>query len=78
MDFAQSAQTIMPFGKFKGQTIDHIAEDDDGLSYLEWRRDQRIGKSTELDVALNVYLSDPTIQRECEAAHANRYNRNSW
>jgi hypothetical protein len=78
MDFAQSAQTTVPFGKFKGQTIDHVAEDDSGLVYLEWLRDQRKDKSTEFDIALNTYLADPTIQRECENANANRYNRNSW
>ncbi len=78
MDFKTASLTVLPFGKFKGKTIDHVAEDDSGLSYLEWLRDQRNGKATDFDVALNTYLADPTIQRECENANANRYNRNSW
>lgn len=30
------ADTLMPFGKHKGPTLGYIAEEDDGLRYLDW------------------------------------------
>lgn len=52
----------MPIGKYKGWPLDHIAEDDEGLLYLDWLRGWIEGKDFgELHEALRVYLDDPTI-----------------
>ena len=64
MTFKDAAATVMPFGKHKGRTIDAIASNDDGLRYLDWLTGERQGQTTQLDIALAVYLRDPSIQKE--------------
>ena len=65
MTFSDAAKFVMPFGKYKGRTLDGIASDDEGLRYLDWLRDERKGVN-EVDEALVAYLDDPTIQKELE------------
>lgn len=55
------------FKKYKGQTIDQVAQTDEGLKYLDW-----LGSQPWLDVvtskAIRVYLSDPSISKELKNA----------
>jgi hypothetical protein len=57
---------VMPFGKFKGSSLDSIASTDDGLCYLDWC----VGEFGEGDVldAIETYLEDPGVQREVDRA----------
>jgi len=54
----------LTFGKYKGQTIDNVAETDEGLLYLDWLHDQT--QPSELKQALTTYLTDPAIARDLE------------
>lgn len=69
MTFKDAANFVMPFGKYKGKTLDAIATDDEGLRYLDWLRGAREEDRephTAIDYALDAYLSDPSICRELE------------
>lgn len=54
----------MPFGKYKGQTLDDIASTDDGLRYLDWLAGEDIRGP--LKDALEAYLDDESISTELE------------
>jgi len=56
----------MPFGKYKGKTLDNIAHTDEGLLYLDWLRGQDIFEHKALEEALEAYLSNEAIQKELE------------
>lgn len=63
--FRQAADTVIPFGKYRGSTIDTVSETDQGLLYLDWLYGQRGNRQgSPLDEALRVYLEDPTIAKE--------------
>ena len=64
--FEKAKEVVVPFGKYKGQTIDKIATEDRGLRWLDWLHGQEI-KSPRLREALDVYLSDTAIQAELRA-----------
>lgn len=64
MDFEIAKEYIMPFGDYKGSTLDSIASSDEGLLYLDWMRDNNITEP--LKTPLNIYLDDPSIQKELE------------
>lgn len=65
MDFKQAQKFTMPFGKYKGKTLDDIASTDDGLLYLDWAYgDFQPGPIRD---ALTAYFSDPTIQKDLHA-----------
>lgn len=68
MTFNEAKHYEMPFGKYKGQTLDDIAQEGRGLRYLDWLRGVRSeeGKNTDVDKALAAYLGDPSIQKELE------------
>lgn len=68
MTFDRAKGFEMPFGKHKGRTLDDIAQDGDGLRYLDWMRNAREdeGKNMDVDKALRAYLNDPSIQKELE------------
>jgi len=52
----------MEFGKYKGKTLNEIAESDEGLKYLDWL----VGERPDL-FDLKLFLGQPTIKRELEA-----------
>jgi uncharacterized protein (DUF3820 family) len=60
--FNQAKKYIIPFGKFKGRTIDDIATTDDGLKYLDWL----YGETSPGTVKnmLKIYLEDETIAKQ--------------
>ena len=53
----------MPFGKYKGQSLDTIAKTDRGLLYLDWLVGQTWLKGN-LKNDLTAYLQDPAIADE--------------
>ena len=69
MTFTEAAAFVMPFGQHKGRTLDDIASDDEGLSYLGWLRGVREEEEQDwpVDLALATYLDDPAIAKELEA-----------
>lgn len=64
MDFKQAGDFVLLFGKYRGQTVDQIAQDDQGLLYLDWLRGEREGQSDKIDRALDTFLSDPAIEHD--------------
>ncbi len=64
MTFAAAQQYVMPFGQYKGQTLDHIASTDTGLRYLDWFAEECY--HIETMNALSTYLSDPSIKKELD------------
>lgn len=58
-----SGKRTIPFGKYKGRSIDQIAESDEGLLYLDWLIGQEWLKA-ELRRDLQAYLDQPTIKAE--------------
>ena len=58
--------TVVPFGKFRGMTIDEIAKTDDGLRWLDWATD--VVESPRLLKEISDYLKDPSIARDLERA----------
>jgi hypothetical protein len=62
--FSEAAATVMPWGMYRGKTIDQIAETDRGLAWLDWMRGEldrdAVGKHGIHD-AIKTYLADPTI-----------------
>lgn len=63
MTFSDAKEIRMPFGKFKGESFDKIAETDDGLLYLDWLRGEKI-HDRRLRSAVEAYLDDPAIKAE--------------
>lgn len=60
----RAAQAIkLPFGRYKGKTLEKIAETDDGLLYLDWVSEQSWLQDPTKKHILN-YLADPTIAKE--------------
>lgn len=53
----------MPLGKYKGSTLDGIAETDEGLRYLDWLIGQDWLKG-DLRNCVKAYLTDPAIAAE--------------
>ena len=63
MEFRAACGVVCPLGKHKGRTIDEIAEDDDGLRYLDWLvgQDWIYGQFKD---ALKTYLANPVIAQD--------------
>jgi hypothetical protein len=64
MTFQESSEYVIPFGMFKGQTIDDCATSDRGLRWLDWARD-RI-QDNAFRAAIRTYLDHPSIAEELE------------
>ncbi len=64
IEFREAQVFKMPFGKYKGEALDTIAETDDGLRYLDWLVGQEPWPPT--GPALEAYLSDPAIRADVE------------
>ncbi len=63
MNFRTAADFVLPFGKYKGKTMDTAAMTNEGLLYLDWLRGERGSRQDPLDLMLAAYLDDPTIAR---------------
>jgi hypothetical protein len=66
MTFKEASKFVIEFGKYKGKTLDQIAESDEGLKYLDWIAGWKISgiKDPAFKEAIEVYTSDPIIQNE--------------
>lgn len=76
--FAQAKAYQMPFGKYRGKSLDTIARTDEGLLYLDWLRGEQ-GESDQRPaaIAIRAYLDDDSIQRDLDKAHASRRREQS-
>lgn len=63
MTFSEAKLSVMPFGQYRGKTLDQIGSTDKGLLYLDWLRGQGV-KSEPLATALSTYLDDATIAKD--------------
>lgn len=75
--FNEAKNKEMTFGKYRGNTIDEIATDDEGLRYLDWlygemSKDTQKGEKAHFFDALKTYMEDPSIKREVEALRDDR------
>lgn len=61
-----AGEYVMPFGKFKGKTIDEIASSKDGLRWLDWAAGAISPGSAK--TMIETYLDNPVIQREIQEA----------
>jgi len=68
MKFREAAAFVLPFGKYKGWSLDDTAKSDAGLFYLDWLYGERVKQREAatllrdpLDMALRAYLTDPGI-----------------
>lgn len=67
MTFAEAKQTKKPFGKYRGDTLDKIAETDEGLRHLDWLVGWFAAHPLlfpEFREALRAYLRDPAIEAD--------------
>ena len=62
--FKRASQTTIPFGKHKGETLDHVASTDDGLRYLDWLASGDVPLFGQFKEAFLLYMSDSSIQKE--------------
>lgn len=56
---------VMPFGKYRGKTLDEIGDDDEGVRYLDWLRGER-GDDDNVGAAIGRYLDDPVRRHRIE------------
>jgi hypothetical protein len=74
--FKQASETVVPFGKHSGETIDQIASGDRGLLYLDWLNGWMADvnhSNFQLRQAVAVYLEDEGIRRDlAEASEKDR------
>jgi hypothetical protein len=67
---AAARDTVIPFGKHKGRTLDDVASSTSGLLYLDKQRGRDWVRETHPDMAaaLDAYLSEPGVSRELDRA----------
>ncbi len=70
--FKDAAAFLMPFGMHKGKTMDQVGSTDKGLLYLDYMRAEREHLTNPFDLALKVYLEDPTIAKALAALAKDR------
>ncbi len=85
MEFKDAKSFVVLFGKYRNSTIDAIAESNEGLKWLDWmlgelEREVMSAKKhgrhiaadrVALHIALQAYLSDPSITIDLEALTKN-------
>jgi len=62
---------VVPFGKYKGRTLDDVASTPEGLRYLDWLVGQDFVRD-DLAAAITTYLGDETVKRELAEALESR------
>lgn len=75
IEFDVAQRFVMPLGKHKGKQLYEIAEDDEGLQYLDWLVGQdwlKTAQHMKLRNNLESYLKDPAIAHDVDAAIADR------
>jgi hypothetical protein len=71
ISFADAKNFKIPFGKHEGESIDGLAQSDDGLRYLDWLYGEMSGEpqrgiKAHFFDALKVYMEDSSIKKEVE------------
>lgn len=78
MNFQKASEVKIPYGNYRGRTIDQVAQDEAGLKYLDRLVDDA-GKIAwvegELLEAIETYLADPIVAEDLEKVINNTY---SW
>lgn len=79
LSFSEASKTLMTFGKYAkdNKTLDQIAEDDEGLLYLDWlfgemTKTPQFGYKAHIYDSMKVYLNDSSIKKEVEEASSRR------
>lgn len=77
--FSEASNTLMTFGKYAkdNKTLDQIAEDDEGLLYLDWlfgemTKEPQFGYKAHIFDAMKTYLNDSSIKKEVGEASSRR------
>lgn len=67
---SETRETVIPFGKHKGRTLDDVASSTAGLLYLDKQRGRDWVRENHPDLmqALDTYLSEPGVSRELDRA----------
>lgn len=67
---SEARNTVVPFGKHKGRTLNDVASSTAGLLYLDKQRAREWVRDThpEFSQALEAYLSEPGVSREIDRA----------
>lgn len=77
--FKAAQEFVMPFGKYRGKTLDAVAASDDGLRYMDWLAGEMESMTPPADgpayMHMAAYLRDPAIMRELEDARKRRGKR---
>ena len=58
---------VMPVGKYKGKTLDEIAESDEGLLYLDWIRGEFDPGATFKAISAYLQTGDTDDQADANA-----------
>ena len=65
--FHAAKKFVIPFGKYRGKTLNEVAETDEGLTYLDWMRG--LGDLYEdTRRALDNFLNHEPVARDLQAA----------
>lgn len=65
MEFTFAKQFVMPFGKYKGDTLFGIGSGDEGLRYLDWLIGQDWVNGRTRD-AIESFLRHPSFARRLD------------
>lgn len=57
---------VVPFGRYRGETLDAVCSTDEGLQWLDWAVDNF--RQTNVVDALRRYADQPDVQKEIARA----------
>lgn len=63
MTFQEASRVVLPYPKYKGKTIDEVAQSNEGLLYLDWLAAQP-WLFADIKKALDAYLGDEAVARD--------------
>ena len=66
MRFEDAQEFDMPFGKYKGLSIDQVSMTNEGVLYLDWLIGEDLYGT--FQDALESFMEDPMVQRDVKIA----------
>jgi len=73
MKLQEARAFVMPWGEYKGQSVEKVSAADKGLLYLDWLRGQMEADARcRAFMAISVFLDDPIIAKEIAEAMARK------